>query len=359
MSKILKNSFLNEAIMEDLLKQDYERFLTLVNEDLSQVKTENSLEDLRVQWLGKQGIITKLTHRLKEVSLEERRRIGPTINKLKTEVLELFAKKEQELEQLKIQQEALRYSNFDVTAYKPVSDQGSLHPYTRVIELVEDIFLSMGFEIAEGPEVETDYYNFEALNIPKDHPARDMQDTFWLTLPHLLMRTHTSSVEIRVMSNRKPPLAIVVPGRAYRNEATDASHDFMFMQLEGLFVDTNVSLANLFATMKSFLQTFFEKKDIEIKIRPSYFPFVEPGVEIDMSCPFCTTGCSVCKRTRWIEICGAGLCHPAVLEACSLDPKKYSGFAFGFGLTRLVMLKYGITDIRLLHSHKIDFLKQF
>ena len=217
----------------------------------------------------------------------------------------------------------------------------------------------MGYEILDGPEVETDFYNFQALNIPADHPARDMQDTFWLTLPGFLMRTHTSSVEIHTMVNRKPPLAIVVPGRAYRNEATDASHDFMFMQLEGLFVDKNVSLAHLFATVQTFLQNLFEKKDLTIKVRPSYYPFVEPGVDIIMSCPFCPQGCSVCKRTRWIEIAGAGLTHPAVLEACKINPNEYSGFAFGFGLTRLVMLKYGITDIRLLHSNKIEFLKQF
>lgn len=217
----------------------------------------------------------------------------------------------------------------------------------------------MGFEIIDGPELEEDFYNFEALNIPPDHPARDMQDTFWLTLPGRLMRTHTSSVEIHAMLKKKPPLAIVVPGRAYRNEATDASHDFQFMQLEGLLVDKNVSLSNLLATMKSFLQTFFERKDLTLRIRPGYFPFVEPGIEIDMSCPFCTQGCAVCKRTRWIEVAPAGLTHPAVLKACSIDPTEYSGFAFGMGLTRLVMLKYGITDIRLLHSNKVEFLQQF
>jgi len=161
------------------------------------------------------------------------------------------------------------------------------------------------------------------------------------------------------MKSTKPPLALIVPGRAYRNEATDASHDFMFMQLEGLYIDKGVSLTHLIATMKTFLQTFFEKKDLEFQLRPSYFPFVEPGVEIDMSCPFCTQGCSICRKTRWIEICGAGLTHPNVLKACDLDPEVYSGFAFGFGLTRLVMLKYGITDIRLLHSNKLSFLEQF
>lgn len=349
----------SQAVSYAPLEKEYPTLQTLIEEDLSVIENEADLEAFRVRWIGRQGAFAKLTQAFKEYSLEEKKRIGPIFNALKASVAEAFAHKEQEFEQRRRDDQALRFSNFDVTAYQLPDFEGSLHPYTHVIEQIEDIFISMGFEIADGPEVETDFYNFEALNIPKDHPARDMQDTFWLTLPGLLMRTHTSSVEIRAMSTRKPPLALVVPGRAYRNEATDASHDFMFMQLEGLFVDKGVSLAHLFATMKSFLQAFFEKKDIIIKTRPSYFPFVEPGVEIDMSCPFCTTGCSVCKRTRWIEICGAGLCHPAVLEACSIDPKEYGGFAFGFGLTRLVMLKYGITDIRLLHSNKIDFLKQF
>ncbi|MBA2306786.1 phenylalanine--tRNA ligase subunit alpha [Candidatus Dependentiae bacterium] len=347
------------ALLSSIVKKNYDKIHACILEDLSNTENKADLEAFRVRWIGRQGKIPTLIHELKERSLEEKRELGPLLNALKNSITGSVEEKEQSFEQRRIEGQALRFSHFDVTGYKLPELEGSLHPYTRVVEFVEDIFVSMGFELADGPELETDYYNFEALNIPKDHPARDMQDTFWLTLPGLLMRTHTSSVEIRTMANRKPPLAIVVPGRAYRNESTDASHDFMFMQLEGLFVDKGVSLAHLFATMKSFLQAFFEKKDITLKIRPSYFPFVEPGVEIDMSCPFCTSGCSVCKRTRWIEICGAGLCHPAVLRACGIDPREYSGFAFGFGLTRLVMLKYGITDIRLLHSNKIDFLKQF
>ena len=212
------------------------------------------------------------------------------------------------------------------------------------------------------PEVDTDYYNFEALNIPKEHPARDMHDTFWLSKAYhqpLLMRTHTSSVQAHAMETRRPPIAVGIPGRCYRHEATDASHDFMFMQCEILMIDKNISLSNLFATAKQFLSALFGKQDMTIRVRPGYFPFVEPGVEIDVSCPFCKTGCGVCKKTRWLEICGAGLVHPNVLKASNINPQEYSGFAFGFGLTRLVMLKYGINDIRLLHSNKIDFLKQF
>ncbi len=328
-------------------------------QELEAVEDASMLEELRIKHLSRQGALSELMATLKELPLEEKKVAGPLMNQLKEKAQEAFKRRETQLETEKIEAEQLKSTHFDVSAYSTPKMQGSLHPYTHVIQTVEDILMSMGFEIAEGPEVEDEYYNFEALNIPADHPARDMQDTFWLTLPGLLMRTHTSSVEIHTMLKKKPPIAIAVLGRAYRNEATDASHDFMFMQLEGLLVDKNISLANLFATMKTFLQTFFEQKDLQIRLRPSYFPFVEPGVEIDMSCPFCTTGCSTCKKTRWIEICGAGLVHPNVLKACVLDADTYSGFAFGFGLTRLVMLKYGITDIRLLHSNKIEFLQQF
>jgi len=211
----------------------------------------------------------------------------------------------------------------------------------------------------DGPEVETSHYNFEALNIPADHPARDMQDTFWLTLPGRLLRTQTSNVEIRTMEQQKPPFAIVSPGRVYRNEATDASHDFMFTQLECLVVDKHVSLSNLLGTVQLFLQRVFGREDLKIRARPGYFPFVEPGVEIDASCLFCTHGCSICKKTTWIELLGSGLTHPNVLRACNLDPEEYTGFAFGMGIERLAMLKYGITDIRLFHSGSLAFLKQF
>ena len=218
----------------------------------------------------------------------------------------------------------------------------------------------MGYDIADGPEVETDFYNFQALNIPADHPARDMHDTFWLTTPSLLLRTHTSPVQIRAMEHKPLPLAIFAPGRTFRNEATDASHLFMFTQGEGLVIDKNISIANLLATARAFLQAFFEKEDLHIRARPGYFPFVEPGIEIDASCPFCSgKGCSPCKKTGWIELLGAGLVHPNVLKAGGIDPQEYSGFAFGFGIERLAMIKYGINDVRLFHSSKLPFLRQF
>lgn len=328
-------------------------------QELAAVETPQQLEAVRIKYLGRQGSITEFTQQVKGFSLEEKRVYGPLFKDLKETTQQAFDQRQEKLTARQQQQEAEKSTYFDVTASQPLFTKGSLHPYTHVIQLVQDVVISMGYEVIDGPEVETAYHNFEALNIPENHPARDMQDTFWLTLPGLLMRTHTSSVEVHAMQKRTLPLAVFAPGRTYRNEATDASHDFMFMQAEGLFIDKKVSLSHLFATVKTFLQALFETKDLSIRIRPSYFPFVEPGVEIDMSCPFCTQGCSICKKTRWIEICGAGLTHPNVLKACKINPQEYSGFAFGFGLTRLVMLKYGITDIRLLHTNRIEFLKQF
>lgn len=329
------------------------------NKDLQAIKNSHDLEQLRIAFLGRQGIIQSLMDRLKTLPLEEKRIYGPLLNTLKGEIQEALFVKEQELKQTKIEQELKKEQHFDVTAYLPKSLRGSLHPLTYVLQDIENIFISMGYRIAEGPEHETEYYNFEALNIPEDHPARDMWDTFYLDIPGMLLRTHTSPVQIHAMEEFGIPLALVALGRVYRHEATDASHDFMFMQAEGLLVGKDISMSHLLATMKQFLQVFFDKENLAIQVRPSYFPFVEPGIEIDMSCPFCTQGCSTCKKTGWIEICGAGLVHPHVLRSCSIDPSIYSGFAFGFGLTRLAMLKYGINDIRLLHSSRIDFLEQF
>lgn len=323
------------------------------------ITTLTELEQFRILYLGRQGRMTALMAELKNLSIEERRQFGPLCNQLKEEITQALQEKSTQLIKLEQMKKEEAFKNFDVTAYQAPASHGTLHPYTTVIQEIEEIFTSMGFEILQGSEVETAFINFEALNIPHDHPARDMHDTFWLDIPGMLLRTHTSTVQIHAMQRMQPPLAIVAPGRAYRHEATDASHDFMFMQCEGLFIDEKASLAQLFATAQTFLQAIFKKKDLHIRLRPGFFPFVEPGIEIDMSCPFCTQGCSTCKKTRWIEICGSGLVHPKVLEAAGIDPKRYSGFAFGFGLTRLVMLKYGINDIRLLHEGNINFLKQF
>lgn len=317
------------------------------------------LEQVRIHYLGRNGQITALMSSVKELSTDEKKSIGPLLNALKQWSEEIYQQKKQALEQESLEQELHKKQHFDVTAYKHSDVQGSLHLFTHIIQQLEDIFISMGYQIATGPEVVTDYYNFEALNIPAHHPARELQDTFWLTDPNYLLRTHTSTVQIQEMEKKSVPLAIFAPGRVYRNEATDATHDFQFMQGEGLFIDKNVSLSNLLATSKTFLRAFFEKNDLEIRARPGYFPFVEPGVEIDASCPFCKTGCSICKYTRWIELMGSGMVHPNVLKMSGIDPEKYSGFAWGFGIERLAMVKYGITDIRLFRSGKIDFLKQF
>lgn len=319
---------------------------------------EKELDALRVEYLGRQGIIAELMSELKEMSTEDKRVYGPLLNQFKKSIQDIFNQANDNLYAKKQQAIAEKSAAFDVTISQPHQLQGSLHPYTLITQEIEDIFVSMGFEIADGPELETDFANFGALNIPEDHPARSESDTFWLPDMQRLLRTHTSTVQIKAMQEKELPIAIACPGRAFRNEATDASHDFMFMQVEGLLIDKNISVSNLLATLKTFLQKLFGKK-LELRVRPGFFPFVEPGLEIDASCPFCKKGCSTCKHTRWIELLGSGLVHPNVLKAAGIDPTKYSGFAFGSGLTRLAMLKYHITDIRLLHSGDIRFLQQF
>lgn len=331
-------------------------------EQLTKISSEEELENLRVSYLSRNGEIAKLMHIIKELSSEEKKIFGPQLNELKKTAELEFETKKQKLIQQKLQAQEIKKQNFDVTSYLPLQPKGTIHPITQIIEKLQNIFMSMGYAIVDGPEIEDDFHNFQALNIPKDHPARDMQDTFWLTLPERLVRTHTSTIQIRSMEKQKPPLAIFASGRCYRKEATDATHDFVFGQCEALFIDKNLSMSNLFATIETSLKAIFEKDELNIRVRPGYFPFVEPGVEVDMQCIFCTpssTKCSVCKGSRWIEITGAGMVHPNVLKHCNVDPNIYSGFAFAFGTTRITMLKHGINDIRLFNSGKIDFLEQF
>ena len=350
--------FYKRNVMKNL-QSEIQKLQETLNHQLATVKSAKELEDVRLAFLGKKGSITALLSEVKNLSLEEKKEFGPKLQQLRQEA---EARIEATREGLIAQhaQAALQHlHNFDVTAYKPGVQHGHLHPYTLAIQEIHDIFTSMGYEIWDGPEFETDFNNFGALNIPQDHPARDMYDTFWTDKPGHLLRTHTSTIQIRAMQNQKPPLAGIAPGRTYRHEAVDASHDFMFMQCEGLLVDKNVTVGHLFATAQEFLKTLFKKKSLDIRIRPGFFPFVEPGFEIDMRCVFCKTGCSVCKRSTWIEVFPGGMVHPNVLRACNIDPTQYSGFAFGFGLTRLVMLRYGIDDIRLFHSGKLKFLEQF
>lgn len=343
------------ALLQGELKQLQQDF----NQALQNAQTPEALELVRIHFLGRNGAIAQLIEKLKNLPLDEKRILGPLCNEFKRTAEATFEQKKQSFEQRSMQDELSRKATFDVTAYLPNSLRGTLHPLTLISQRIENIFVSMGFAVRRGPEVETEYHNFEALNIPKDHPAREMFDTLWLDIPGLLLRTHTSPVQVHAMLAGKLPLAIIAPGRCYRHEATDASHDFVFMQLEGLMIDRSISMSNLLATIKTMFEALFEKKSLQMRVRPSYFPFVEPGIETDVECPFCTNGCSVCKYTRWIEMGGAGLVHPNVLTSCGIDPTQYSGFAFGFGLTRLTMLMYGINDIRLLHSGKVEFLDQF
>lgn len=313
-----------------------------------------SLEKERIAFLGKKGLFAAFFEEFKAFSVEEKKVHGPLLQQEKQACEARYLSRKAEIES---EIEARGVKKLDVTAYTPLRERGSLHPYSHIIEEIENIFISLGFSVFDGPEVETDYNNFTALNIPADHPARDMYDTFWLTTPGKLLRTHTSSVQARAMRAHGVPLAGISTGRVYRHEAVDASHDCMFMQCEGIVIDKGITLGHLFGVVQRFLAELFGNETIEIRTRPGFFPFVEPGVEIDMRCPFCTTGCSTCKKSTWIEVFPGGMIHPNVLREAGIDPEVYSGFAFGFGLTRLAMLRFGIRDIRMIHSGKIAFLE--
>lgn len=328
-------------------------------QQLAIANNEELLEQFRIEFLGRQGKVALLMEQLKTLSLEDKKHAGPALNQLKRSLQEAYDAKKHSLQEQLLKAQQDKQKNFDVTAYRYQPLQGHLHIYTHIINQIQDIFISMGYDIVDGPEVETDYYNFEALNIPQDHPARDSHDTFWLNEPGKLLRTHTSSVQARLMKARGAPVALCAPGRVYRNEATDASHDFQFTQVEWLFVDKQVSMANHIATARAFLRQLFGRDDLKIRVRPGFFPFVEPGVEIDLACPFCTHGCSVCKKTTWIELLGSGMIHPHVLRNCGIDPDMYSGFAAGMGIERLAMVRYGINDIRLFHGSVLSFIDQF
>lgn len=332
---------------------------TRVRDALSLCTTLNELEQVRIVFLSRKGEVSSLMGCLKDLSMDEKKECGPLLNALKQNTENLFEETRTKIVEQTFKTAEETEKHYDISAYLPQQPRGSLHVYTQAMNDIQTLFASMGYVVMDGPEVETDYHNFEALNIPKNHPARDMQDTFWIDVPGLVMRTHTSNVQVRTMEKQNPPFAIIAQGRTFRNEATDASHDCMFRQLEGLALYEDASVAHLIATMKLFLQTFFNKKTVSIRCRPSYFPFVEPAIEIDVSCPFCSHGCSTCKHSTWIEVVGSGLVHPNVLKAGNIDTKKYAGFAFGFGFTRLVMIKYGINDVRLLHNPTVEFLKQF
>ncbi|MBM7838512.1 phenylalanyl-tRNA synthetase alpha chain [Alkalihalobacillus xiaoxiensis] len=323
------------------------------------VQSEKELQDIRVAYLGKKGPITEVLRGMGKLSAEERPVIGALANVVRDEIKDAINQKSVLLEQ-KALEDQLGMETIDVTLPGRPVPIGTTHPLSAVVGEIEEIFLGLGFSIAEGPEIETDYYNFEALNLPKDHPARDMQDSFYIT-EELLLRTQTSPVQARTMEKHqgKGPVKVIVPGKVFRRDDDDATHSHQFMQTEGLYVDKDVRMSDLKGVLESFAKQFFGKER-NIRLRPSFFPFTEPSVEIDVSCGICSgNGCRVCKQSGWIEVLGAGMVHPRVLEMSGFDPKEYSGFAFGMGVERLAMLKYDIDDIRQFYTNDLRFLNQF
>ncbi|KKR07515.1 MAG: Phenylalanine-tRNA ligase alpha subunit [Parcubacteria group bacterium GW2011_GWC2_39_14] len=332
-------------------------------QEISATKNLTELENIQIKYFGrKDGVLNVLLKSLKDLSPEAKKEVGQLANQVKVELEESLAKQKTILEKEDIAS-TLEQDRIDVTLPAIAPKKGSLNPTTLVQNELEDIFKSLGFMVLDGPELESDYYNFEALNIPEHHPARDMQDTFYIKglakNEKRVLRTHTSPVQVRAMQKYGAPLRAVAPGRVFRYEASDVSHDHTFYQLEGIMIDENISITNLIAVMKTLLRGIL-KRDVKVRLRPGFFPFVEPGFELDINCLICGgTGCSVCKQSGWVELLPCGMMHPSVLRAGNIDPEKYSGFAFGLGLTRLVMMKYGIDDIRLLNSGDLRFLKQF
>ena len=322
-------------------------------EAITNANSIEHLEELRIKYTGKKGKITEILKSLSSLSIDEKKAFGKEANLLKDKILE---KLEDKKKYLRIN--SLSHFDIDVTLPETPFETGSYHPITIVQKEVENILVSMGFSVADTFEVETDYYNFEALNIPAYHPARDMQDTFYLN-NGMVLRTQTSAGQVRLMEVNTPPLRIIIPGRCFRNENIDASHDNTFFQLEGIVIDEGISVANMLYTMEVMLHNVFNK-DIKVRLRPGYFPFVEPGFELDISCTICNgKGCPTCKNSGWVELMPCGIIHPNVLKAGKIDSKKYTGFAFGLGLTRLAMMKYGIPDIRVFNSGDLRILKQF
>lgn len=315
------------------------------------------LETVRVEALGRKGTLAQISKDFGKLSPEERSRIGKLLNSVKQDLESEYENKKRRFEQAEMA-ERLGKEWVDLTLPAPGPHPGSLHPITQLQAEIEDLFTSLGFAVLYGPEVETEEYNFDALNIPASHPARDMQDTFWLTDGRLL-RTHTSPVQVRGMRTLGPPLRMIAPGRVFRNEEVDASHEHTFYQLEGMMIDRDVSVANLTYFMKTLLGAIF-KRDVTVRLRPGYFPFVEPGFELDIRCLICNgDGCAVCKHSGWVELLPCGLVHPNVLRLSHIDPDQWGGFAFGLGLTRLAMMRYGIDDIRQLQGGDLRFLTQF
>jgi len=340
---------------------DIETIKTQIDSEIQNINSSQNLEEFRLKYLARKGIIAQLTSTIPSLPQEERAIFGQQVNALKNKILSLIDEKKKSIATESIQADA---GLCDISMPGITQDLGHLHPITQVMDEICAIFNRMGFSVVEGPEIETEYNNFTGLNIPLEHPSRDVFDTFYLKCQSqegekLLLRSHTSPVQIRVMKSRKPPLAVVVPGRVYRPDATDASHSFMFHQIEGFMVDENIRFSDLKGVLEAFAKAVFGK-DIRMRFRPHFFPFTEPSAEVDISCIICKgKGCSVCGRKGWLEILGSGMIHPNVFKNVGYDSKKYTGFAFGMGIERIAMLKFGIDDIRLFFENDLRFLRQF
>jgi phenylalanyl-tRNA synthetase alpha chain len=340
-----------------MLEDELSQLQTSARKRIESALNAEALEAVRVEVLGRKGTLAQISKDMGKLPAEERASVGKTLNSAKQSLESVFEAKKAQFENEALARR-LDSEWVDLTLPAPGTRPGSLHPLTKIQHEIEEVFTSMGFTVLEGPEVESEYNNFDALNIPPDHPARDMQDTFWLEGGHLL-RTHTSPVQVRGMRKLGPPLRMIAPGRVFRNEEVDASHEHTFYQLEGMMVDRDVSVANLIYFMKTLLSAVF-KRDVTVRLRPGYFPFVEPGFELDIRCLICNgQGCPVCKQSGWVELLPCGLVHPNVLRMGGIDPEQWNGFAFGLGLTRLVMMRYAIDDIRLLQGGDVRFISQF
>ncbi len=339
------------------MKAKLEQIAKSFEEEIAKTTDADSLEKLRVEYLGKKGQITQVMPMLRDVPNEQKREMGQLVNSIKDKIEDSLKLMKQSFELKAIEETINKSEKIDITL--PVDECiGSLHPRTIIQKEIEDIFVSMGFCIEDGREIESEYNNFDSVNVPKNHPARDMQDTFWLDNGELL-KTQTSAAQNRIIRKYNGPFKAIFPGRCFRNEALDHSHENTFFQIEGMVVDKDVSVANLIYFMKEMLSLIF-KKDVKVRLRPGFFPFVEPGFELDATCTFCGgKGCSVCKQSGWVELCPCGMIHPNVLRMGGLDPEKYSGFAFGLGYDRLVMMRGNLNDIRLLNSGNLKLLKQF
>jgi phenylalanyl-tRNA synthetase alpha chain len=342
---------------------DIDTIKTQIDSQIQNINSLEGLEEFRIKYLGRKGIIAELTSSIPNLPVEERGNFGQQVNALKNKILSIITEKEKSI---KISAKESRHNPYDISMPGIIQGLGRLHPITQIMEEICTIFNRMGFSVVEGPEIETEYNNFTGLNIPLEHPSRDVFDTFYLKLSgypakenKLLLRSHTSPVQIRVMKTRKPPLAVVVPGRVYRPDAVDASHSFMFHQIEGFVVDKDIKFSDLKGVLEVLAKAVFGE-DIKMRFRPHFFPFTEPSAEVDISCIICKgKGCSVCGRKGWLEILGSGMIHPNVFKHVGYDPKIYTGFAFGLGIERIAMLKYGINDIRLFFENDLRFLEQF